>query len=87
MVKWFSLHTSHEKFFFWAAISALMIYYIGWVFYFGGFQSLPIIFCSLVAMPPIYYSFIGLWRGNTVLAVLGGVFLAVHISNVWNNLK
>lgn len=85
--KWFSLHTKKEKAFFSIAMAAIAAYFIGWIFYFNGFQSLPIILCLLVALPPLYYSFIGLWRRNYVLAALGGMFLVAHISNVWNNLK
>ena len=84
--KWFSLGTSREKAFFVIAIIAIIGYFAGWIFYFAGFQSLPLILCSLVAMPPIYYTFIGLWRGNYILAALGTVFLVAHLSNVWNNL-
>jgi len=86
-VKWFSLSTLHEKVFFCAAMLAIAGYFIGWIFYFNGFQNFLIIFCFLVPLPPIYYSFIGLWRGNYLLAVLGGIFLIAHVSNVWNNLK
>ena len=85
--KWFSLNTSREIFFFCVAMLAITGYFAGWIFYFCGFQSLTLILCSLVALPPIYYAFIGLWRRNTVLAVLGFVFLIAHLSNVWNNLK
>jgi hypothetical protein len=72
--------------FFCAAALALVGYFMGWAFYFNGYQSLPLIFCTLVALPPIYYSFIGLWRGNCVLAALGGLFLIAHLANVWYNL-
>lgn len=84
---WFSLRTAREKLFFGAAVVALAGYYIGWILYFGGQQSLALMLYSLVAMPPLYYAFIGLWRKNYPLAVLGGLFLAVHLVNVWNNLR
>lgn len=85
--KWFSLSTPKETAFFSMAMMAIIGYYIGWAFYFTGHQSLFLILCTLVAMPPIYYTFIGLWRGNYVLAVTGALFLAVHLSNIWTNLK
>ena len=84
--KWFSLETSKEKVFFCIAMTAILGYFIGWVFYFCGFQSLPLILGTLVALPPIYYAFIGLWRKNYVLAVLGCMFLLAHLSNVEYNL-
>ena len=85
--KWFSLSTLREIVCFSVAALAIIGYFAGWIFYYCGFQSLPLIICFLVALPPIYYAFIGLWRGNNALAVLGGMFLLAHISNVWNNLK
>jgi len=85
--KWFSLSTGKEAFFFTLAMTALIGYYIGWICYFLGFQGLPMILCTLVALPPIFYACIGLWRENYALAVLGGMFLIAHLSNVWNNLK
>ena len=86
-VQWFSLNTIHEKIFFGTAIIAIIVYFIGWVFYFKGLHGLPFMLITLVSMPPIYYAFIGLWRGNYALAVAGGLFLIAHVSNVWNNLK
>ena len=85
--KWFSLQTTRERVFFGVAMIAIAGYFIGWVLYFRGFQSLPLILCTLVALPPIYYTFIGLWRGNHAQAVIGYAFLVVHLLNVWNNLQ
>ena len=85
--KWFSIRTSREKVFFWGAMIAIAGYFIGWALYFSGVYSLPLILCSLVALPPTYYTFIGLWRGNHAQSVIGPVFLVVHLLNVWNNLK
>jgi len=86
-VQWFSLNTIQEKIFFGVAMLAIIVYFVGWVFYFRGFHDLTFMLITLVAMPPIYYAFIGLWRGNYVLAVVGGLFLIAHLSNVWNNMK
>ena len=86
-VKWFSLSTLKEKAFFGMAVLSLFGYFTGWIFYYCGFQSIALILCSLVALPPIYYTFIGLWRKNRVLTILGCMFLFAHISNVWNNLR
>ena len=84
--KWFSLNTTTERISFCVAMLAIVAYFAGWILYFNGFQSFSIMLCLLVAMPPIYYAFIGLWRRNYTLAVLGGVFLLAHLANVWNNL-
>lgn len=85
--KWFSLDSQKERFYFGMAMIAIAGYLTGWIFYFNGFQNLALILCLLVALPPIYYMFLGLWRKNYILAVLGGIFLIAHVSNVWNNLK
>ena len=84
--RWFSLDSLKEKIFFSIAIIVLIGYFAGWILYYRGFQSLPLILVTLVALPPIYYTFIGLWRKNYVLSILGGLFLIAHISNVWFNL-
>lgn len=85
--KWFSLETKQEKAFFIGALIAILGYFFGWAFYFIGFQSFSLILCTLVALPPVYYSLIGMWRRNYALAACGGLFLVAHIANVWNNLK
>jgi len=78
---------TQEKVFLCIAVAAIIGYFIGWFFYFSGYQSVPLMLFTLVALPPVYYASIGLWRGNYALTVLGGVFLIAHLSNVWNNLK
>lgn len=85
--KWFSLGTQREVIFFSLAMLAIAGYFAGWILYYNGHQGLPLILGTLVALPPIYYALIGLWRGNYVLAVFGGAFLFAHGFNVWNNLK
>ena len=85
--QWFSLNTIQEKIYFSIAMMAIVVYFIGWIFYFQGFNSLIFMLITLVVMPPIYYAFIGLWRGNCALTFVSGLFLIAHVSNVWNNLK
>jgi hypothetical protein len=85
--KWFSLSGTKEIVFFCAAMLAIAGYFAGWALYFNGYQGVPLILCTLVALPPVYYAFIGLWRGNYVLAAIGGLFLIAHLANVWNNLR
>ena len=83
---WFPLNTRKEKLFFSAAMMAIAGYFAGWALYYNGYQPLPLIIGALVAMPPVYYACIGLWRRNYALAVLGCLFLMAHIANVWVNL-
>ena len=82
---WFSIGSTKEKVLFGAAMMAIVVYFVGWVFYFRGHHGLLFMLCTLAAMPPVYYALIGLWRRNYVLAILGSVFLVAHIANVWNN--
>jgi hypothetical protein len=82
----FSLKSAKEVVFFVVAMLAIVGYFVGWAFYFNGYQSIPLMLCTLVALPPVYYAFIGLWRGNPLLAALGGLFLVAHLSNVGYNL-
>ncbi|MDR1795612.1 MAG: hypothetical protein LBR25_09480 [Erysipelotrichaceae bacterium] len=80
------LKTRRQKLCFTAALVCLALYYIGWGFYFTGRQTLIIMLGILVTMPPLFYAFIGLWRQLTPLAILGFVFLFVHMANVSVNL-
>jgi hypothetical protein len=64
------------------ALSFLVLYYVGWYFYFRGCQSLALILILLVSMPPFYYMLLGLWRKNYPLAVNSVFFLLFHIANV-----
>jgi hypothetical protein len=84
---WFPLSSAKEIFFFTVAMLAVAGYFAGWAFYWNGHQSLALILGALVALPPVYYAFLGLWRGNTPLAAAGCLFLFAHLGNVWNNLK
>jgi hypothetical protein len=69
------------------ALSFLVLYYAGWYFYFSGYQSLSLILILLVAMPPLYYMSLGLWRKNYPLAVNSVFFLIFHTVNVWTSLN
>ena len=55
--------------------------------YFAGHQSLFVMMLFIVALPPLYYVAIGLWRQNTPLTVAGVGFLAIHFIHVWGNLR
>lgn len=41
----------------------------------------------IVALPPLFYVLVGLWRSNIPLVFTGSVFLAVHFIHVLGNLK
>lgn len=83
----FSVKSGREALFFWLSMGVLLLNFFGWALYFTGHQSLFVIMAFLVAMPPLYYVLIGLWRSNGPLTVIGCVFLVVHFVHVWGNLR
>lgn len=84
--KVFSLSEGKERVFFGLAMGTLLLNFAGWGFYFNGHQSPMIMMIFIVALPPLYYVFIGLWRRNIVLTSTGIVFLVVHFSHTYGNL-
>ena len=85
--KLFSVSTGREKLFFTLAVILLLASFIGWALYFTGHQSILVMMLFIVALPPLYYVAIGLWRQNTPLTICGAIFLAVHFIHVLGNLK
>lgn len=83
----FSLAPGKETLFFWLAAGVLLLNFGGWALYFAGHQSLFVMLAFIVAMPPLFYVFIGLWRSNVPLTACGCLFLAVHFVHVLGNLK
>lgn len=83
----FSIAPGRERLFFSLAVVLLLANYAGWALYFAGHQSLFVVMLFIVALPPLYYVAIGLWRQNIPLTVAGAVFLAVHFIHVWGNLR
>ena len=82
----FSITNAREKLFFTLAMVILLTNFFGWGLYFTGYQSIFVMMLFIVAMPPLYYVAVGLWRQNTPLVVTGAVFLAVHFFHVLGNL-
>ena len=85
--KLFTVSDGCEKLFFTLAVILLLANFAGWALYFTGHQSVFIMMLFIVALPPLYYVAIGLWRQNVPLAVTGAVFLVVHFTHVLGNLK
>lgn len=83
----FSLHSGRERLFFGLAMGTLLLNFFGWFLYFAGHQTLAVMMIFIVALPPLFYVFIGLWRNNPALAVMGLIFEAVHFTHVFCNLK
>ena len=83
----FSITNAREKLFFTLAMVILLTNFFGWGLYFTGHQSIFVMIFFIVAMPPLYYVAVGLWRQNIPLVVTGAVFLAVHFFHVLGNLR
>ena len=85
--KLFTVSDGCEKLFFTLAVILLLANFAGWALYFTGHQSVFIMMLFIVALPPLYYVAIGLWRRNTLLTICGILFLAVHFTHVSGNLR
>lgn len=83
----FTVAEKYEKVFFLFAMAVLLLNFFGWALYFTGHQSVFIMMFFIVLLPPLYYVFIGLWRKNIVLSIVGGIFLVVHFIHVLGNLR
>ena len=66
--KFFSVSSGTECLFFCIAAGILLLNYFGWFLYFTGHQSVAVMLIFIVALPPLLYLFVGLWRRNTVLS-------------------
>ena len=82
----FSAAGGRERLFFVLTVILLLANYFGWALYYAGHQSVLIMMLFIVAIPPLFYTAIGLWRHNILLTVSGLVFLAVHFIHVLGNL-
>lgn len=83
----FSVGEGAKRVFFFLACAVLLANFIGWAVYYAGTRTDFVMLTFIVAMPPLYYLFTGLWRGNTPLTVTAAVFLCVHFSHVFLNLR
>lgn len=83
----FSAADRSERIFLALAAAALLANFIGWALYFAGHQSVFVMMLFIVALPPLYYVFIGLWRKNIILTITGALFLIVHFTHVSGNLR
>lgn len=69
-----------------AAVVVLLLNFFGWGLYFYGYQSPEVMLFFIVALPPLYYVCIGLWRENWPLLATGALFELVHFLHVFGNL-
>lgn len=83
----FSVANKLEKIFFIITVIVLLLNFVGWGLYFAGYQSIFIMMFFIVLLPPLYYVFIGLWRKNVILTVIGCLFLIIHFTHVLGNFR
>lgn len=82
----FSAAGGRERLFFLLTVILLLTNYFGWALYYAGHQSVLIMMLFIVAIPPLFYVAISLWRQNIPLTVTGLIFFAVHFIHVLGNL-
>ncbi|MBP5570458.1 MAG: hypothetical protein J6X46_05490 [Prevotella sp.] len=80
-VKFFSLETVKEKLFFWTMVFMILINYVGWAFYYLGYQYGWLMVISQFAVVPLYYLFFGLWKRNYLLVGMAIPFFIIHTIN------
>lgn len=85
--KFLSISEPRELLYFCISIGILLLNYFGWYLYFTGNQSVFVMMLFIVALPPLYYVFVGLWRNNILLTISGCIFLPVHFVHVLGNLR
>ena len=82
----FSAAGGRERLFFLLTVILLLTNDFGWALYYAGHQSVLIMMLFIVAIPPLFYVAISLWRQNIPLTVTGLIFFAVHFIHVLGNL-
>ena len=82
----FSAAGGRERLFFTLTVILLLANYFGWALYYAGHQSVLIMMLFIVAIPPLFYVAVSLWRQNILLTVTGIIFFAVHFTHVLGNL-
>ena len=83
--KYFSIATCKEKAFFAITVLMILINFIGWAFYYLGFQHSWLIVISQFAVVPLYYLFFGLWKSNYLLVGTASIFFIIHTINGYLN--
>ena len=83
--RFFSIATTTEKVFLTITILMILINYVGWTFYYLGYQYGWLIVISQFAVIPLYYLFFGLWNSNYLLVGTAAVFFIIHTINGYLN--
>ena len=84
-VEAFSIAKTKEKVCLALTILMILINFVGWAFYFLGYQHGWLIVTSQFAVVPLYYLFFGLWRSNYLLVGMASLFFIIHTINGYLN--
>lgn len=84
-VKSFSITTTKDKAFFALTVFMILINFVGWTFYYLGYQYGWLIVISQFAVVPLYYLFFGLWKSNYLLVGTATLFFIIHTINGFLN--
>lgn len=71
----FSISEMREKIFFTLTVLMIVINFVGWTFYYLGYQYGWLIVVSQFAVVPLYYLFFGLWKSNYFMVGSSAIFL------------
>ncbi|MGI6315427.1 MAG: hypothetical protein ACOX17_01970 [Christensenellales bacterium] len=69
-----------------SAAVILLLNFFGWGLYYSGYQAVWVMMFFMVALPPLYYAAIGVWRENPILSITAIAFEIVHVVHVYGNL-
>lgn len=84
-VKSFSIITAKDNVFFALTVFMILINFVGWTFYYWGYQYGWLIVISQFAVVPLYYLFFGLWKSNYLLVGTATLFFIIHTINGFMN--
>lgn len=84
-VEAFSIAKTKEKVCLALTILMILINFVGWAFYYLGYQHGWLIVTSQFAVVPLYYLFFGLWRSNYLLVGTASLFFIIHTINGYLN--
>ena len=84
-VKLFPITTTKDKAFFALTVFMILINFVGWTFYYWGYQYGWLIVISQFAVVPLYYLCFGLWKRNYLLVGTAALFFIIHTINGFMN--
>ena len=84
-VKLFPITTTKDKAFFALTVFMILINFVGWTFYYWGYQYGWLIVIGQFAVVLLYYLCFGLWKRNYLLVGTAALFFIIHTINGFMN--